>query len=97
MTVYEAMDVLHSARHRLSSDVLRSLHGIWICASAARFGEPYEHWTWEENTTLCREHDTAECEAPPPPRKCEGCEQLLADDYRDWFCEDCMTAASEAF
>ena len=62
--VREAVAVLSAARHELPSDVLRSLQGIWMCASAARFGEPYEAWpTWEEMAAEIREHDTAACEA----------------------------------
>lgn len=58
--VYAAVEVLYAARHRLDPDVLRSLAGIYVCASAARYHEPYEAF-WEDADWAA--HDTAECEA----------------------------------
>jgi len=60
-TVYEAVAVLFAARHTLPSDVLRSLQDIWICASAARFGEPYEGW--EVDAQAYRDHNVVACES----------------------------------
>ena len=59
--VYRAVQVLFSARHSLRSDILRSLDNIVFCASAARFGEPYERLTRDLAEYV--EHDTARCEA----------------------------------
>lgn len=61
--VYAACAVLFRCRHELPSDILRSLADIWICASAARFGAPFETWWWDDQDEVYRDHDTAECEA----------------------------------
>jgi hypothetical protein len=65
MSVQEAIDVLFEHRHHLDPDVLRSLRDIWDCASAARYGEPYE--TWDTDPEFYATHDTAECEQPYSP------------------------------
>jgi hypothetical protein len=62
--VYPAVEVLFRERHRLPSDVLRSLAGIWTCASAARYGEPHERFWEDEDFTG---HDPAACEAESRP------------------------------
>jgi hypothetical protein len=59
--VYQAVEVLFTARHSLPSDVFRSLDCIVFRASAARFGEPYEDFT--RNLGKYAEHDVARCEA----------------------------------
>lgn len=59
--VYGAVAVLYKARHDLPNDILRSLADIWVCGSAARFGEPYERF-WETNVEEFSTHDTARCE-----------------------------------
>jgi hypothetical protein len=60
MTVQQAIEVLFAERHNLSPDALRSLRDIWDCASAARYGEPYE--PWEFDPEFYAAHDAAECE-----------------------------------
>jgi hypothetical protein len=61
--VYAATAVLFHHRHELPNDVLRSLADIWMCASAARFGQPFETWWWDDKDPVYRTHHTAECEA----------------------------------
>jgi hypothetical protein len=65
--VYAVVEVLAAYRHSLTPDVLRSLADIWVCASAARWGEPYETWWLDladpEVAALYSEHDVAGCEA----------------------------------
>jgi hypothetical protein len=60
MTVQEAVGVLFARRHHLGPDVLRSLQDIWACASAARYGGPYEAWDFDPE--FYATHDTTECE-----------------------------------
>jgi hypothetical protein len=60
MTAQEAIEVLFAERHNLGPDVLRSIQDIWHCASAARYGEPYE--AWEYGPEFYADHDTAKCE-----------------------------------
>lgn len=62
LTPSDAVAVLFAARHTLAPDILRSLQDIWACASAARYGEPYESW-WLEDLDAYRDHDVAACEA----------------------------------
>ena len=59
-----AIDVLWRCRHSLAPDVLRTLADIWTCASAARYGEPYERW-WEGNDedAAYSNHDVPKCES----------------------------------
>lgn len=59
-TVQDALDVLFASRHQLAPDALRSLRDIWDCASAARYGQPYEPWDYDPE--FYATHDTAECE-----------------------------------
>ena len=51
----------------LPADVLRSLADIWVCASAAQWGQPYETWWLDlddpDVAALYRDHDTAACDA----------------------------------
>jgi hypothetical protein len=65
--VYAAVEVLAHYRHSLTPDVLRSLADIWVCASAARWGRPYETWWLDmddpEVAALYTGHDVAACEA----------------------------------
>jgi len=60
MTVAQAIEVLFRHRHHLDPSALRSLRDIWDCASAARYGEPYE--TWDPDPEFYATHDTATCE-----------------------------------
>ena len=71
MTVQEAVEVLFAERHHLGPDVLRSLQGIWDCASAARYGEPYERWGYDPEFYAA--HDTAECEDDAEGPICPAC------------------------
>lgn len=80
--VYEAVEVLFAYRHHLPNDVLRSLQGIYLCASAARFGEFYETW-WVEDASLIRDHNTADCEAENDPEQHAATEE-------DWAAEIAM-------
>lgn len=57
--IYAATEILSRHRHILPSDVLRTLQGIYCCASAARFGELYETWWIERDLST---HDVARCE-----------------------------------
>lgn len=58
----QAAAVLYRHRHRLSPDILRTIQDVWVCASAARYGEPFETG-WAEDPTAYRDHDVADCEA----------------------------------
>ena len=62
MTVKEAIEVLFRDRHYLEPDVLRSLQDIYLCASAARYGQAYES-QWADDPAFYSEHDVADCEA----------------------------------
>lgn len=66
MTPQEAIEVLSRERHRLAPDIIRSLQDIWACASAARYGEPYETW-FTDDPEFYATHDIAECEDDTPP------------------------------
>lgn len=66
ISVNDAVEVLFAKRHSLPNDVLRSLAGIWICASAARFGEPYEDAWPDADSPRYRNHDVERCEAGLP-------------------------------
>lgn len=61
MDPYRAVEVLFRCRHQLPPDILRSLAGIWCCASAAKYGEPYEPF-WEDFAEAYGGHLTPECE-----------------------------------
>lgn len=64
--VTAAVEVLFDHRHNLPPDAMRSLVSIWICASAARYGEPGEALPApDELAAEIAAHDTAECEAGP--------------------------------
>jgi hypothetical protein len=62
VTVTEAVEVLFRNRHHLTPDVLRSLQDIYLCASAARYGQAYES-QWVDAPVFYSEHDVADCEA----------------------------------
>jgi hypothetical protein len=66
ITVHDAVEVLFAQRHDLPPDVLRSLADIWVCASAARYGEPHEPF-WEDAEFTG--HDLAACEAESGPAR----------------------------
>lgn len=56
-----AVDVLFAHRHSLPGDVLRSLQSVYVCASAAKYGRPYEEgWLDPEEFAS---HDVSECES----------------------------------
>ena len=59
---YDAVEAIAKCRHHLPSDILRSLGDIWFCASAARFGQPYEPFWKEQDAAAYAAHNTAECE-----------------------------------
>lgn len=59
--VADAIEVLFRTRHHLTPDVLRSLQSIYLCASAARYGEPHETG-WTEDAEFYAAHDVSECE-----------------------------------
>jgi hypothetical protein len=63
--VVAATDRLFANRHHLPPDILRSLEGLLFCASAARYGQPYErfweHGGWSDEAFTA--HHTACCEA----------------------------------
>lgn len=70
----EAIEVLYAHRHTLPADVLRSLQSIYLCASAAQYGEPYEQG-WldvEDFRTYYGDHNAAECEAEDGELNSEG-------------------------
>jgi hypothetical protein len=77
-TIYEAVEVLFEARHRLPADVIRSLRSISFCAESALYHEP-EGFSMEPKDYA--EHDVAECEDEntehPPGCSCEECEIWL--------------------
>jgi NTP pyrophosphatase (non-canonical NTP hydrolase) len=79
---YQAVSALYRYRHHLTPDLLRSLAYIWVCGSAARYGEPYETWQFED-LDLYRTHDTAQCHADddtgpcPPPLNLAGIARRL--------------------
>ena len=79
--ITEALDILFYARHHLEPDTLRSLQNIYLCASAARYGEPHEAG-WVEDAEFYATHDVAECEAPPPD---EDLDSLAEETAREWF------------
>lgn len=58
----QAAAVLYRHRHRLTPNILRTIQDVWVCASAARYGEPYETW-WVEDLGRYLDHDVAKCEA----------------------------------
>src|SRR5581483_7664097 len=53
---YQAVSILHQHRHHLTPDILRTIQDIWVCASAARYGAPYETG-WAEDPDAYRDHD----------------------------------------
>ena len=74
ITPRQAVDILFAARRTLTPDILRSLRDTWLCASAARYGAPYE--SWEYDASADRDHDMAACETessrPPGPWAGDG-------------------------
>jgi len=64
--ITEAVDVLFRNRHHLAPDALRSLQSIYLCASAARYGEPHEAG-WLEDAEFYAAHDVAGCEEDDQP------------------------------
>jgi NTP pyrophosphatase (non-canonical NTP hydrolase) len=58
----QAAAVLYLHRHRLSPDMLRTIQDLWVCASAARYGGPFETG-WADDPDAYSEHDVRECEA----------------------------------
>lgn len=70
--VYDAVEMLTRHRHRLPSDILRSLESIWTCASAARFGEPYEKfWLHDNFQSRFQGHDVEKCEHQDVCARCD--------------------------
>ena len=65
--VYAATSVPFQHRHELPSDVPQSLADSWMCASAARFGAPFETWWPDDQDGFYRTRDTAQCKADPGP------------------------------
>lgn len=96
VTTYEAVEVLYRNRHNLPSDLIRTLQAIWICRSAAYYQGPGEKF-WEDFDWSI--HNVGQCEAEDSriPGVCPGCNTELPEGHQDWFCQDCMTAASEVF
>lgn len=62
LTPSDAVTLLFAARLTLAPGILRSLQDIWVCASAARYGEPYETWQLGDLDAY-RTHDVAAREA----------------------------------
>jgi hypothetical protein len=83
ISVHDAVEVLFANRHTLPNDVLRSLANIWICASAARFGEPYETYWWDADSPRFRDHDVPRCEAGLPSHDVKN-EPPRAVEQEDW-------------
>ena len=100
--IYEACDVLYRARHQLPPDVLRTIQSVWHCASAARYGEPYEAWDIGGDAEFYATHSAAECEADDKPG--DGFSGQPEETTRDWYIRevafavdaDEMTAELEA-
>ncbi len=69
-----AAQLLSAACHALSADILRCVHGIWFCATAARYGRPHE--PRDAGAVCSREHGVAAREVhsghPPRPGNGEG-------------------------
>ncbi|MDW3849678.1 hypothetical protein NMK34_23980 [Micromonospora sp. BRA006-A] len=65
VTVHDAVEVLYAHRHTLPADILRSLQSIYLCASAANYGQPYEQGWLDEGEYLqdYGDHTVAGCEA----------------------------------
>jgi hypothetical protein len=57
--IYDAIETLFEARHRLPADAIRSLDSIKFCAEAALYHEP-EGFT--HDMAEYREHNTWTCE-----------------------------------
>ena len=62
LTPSDAVAVFFAGRHSLAPDILRSLQDMWVCASAARYGKPYETWQLGDPDAY-RTHDVAACDA----------------------------------
>jgi NTP pyrophosphatase (non-canonical NTP hydrolase) len=71
MDLRQAVNILHRYRHQLSPDILRTIQDVWVCACAARCGEPYETG-WADDPDVYREHDVSECEADDTPAALVG-------------------------
>jgi hypothetical protein len=65
LSIYDATEVLFTNRHRLPSDILRTLANIYTCASGAKYGAPHETWWMEPE--FFENHDAAYCEAEGYP------------------------------
>ena len=74
----------------------------WHCASAARYGEPYEAWDIGGDAEFYATHSAAECEADDKPG--DGFSGQPEETTRDWYIRevafavdaDEMTAELEA-
>ena len=89
----DAIDVLYRHRHELDPSALRSLQDIWACASAARYGQPYETW-FTEDAEFFATHDTAACETEND-EQADGDALLggnIADHPDDCACGACADA-----
>jgi hypothetical protein len=68
-----AAGIPYHHRHELTPDVQLTIQDAWVCASAGRYGEPYETG-WAEDPQVYREHDgtaeptgaTGTCPEPAP-------------------------------
>lgn len=69
---YGVVELLADYRHNLPTDILRSLAGIWFCASAARFGRPHEPFWEDHDAAAYAEHNDAECEDESHPERGPG-------------------------
>lgn len=61
ITVDQAVHVLFQHRHTACRRPARAEQHL-PCASAVRYGEPYERRDPAYDAAFCRDHDTAECE-----------------------------------
>ena len=92
--VVAAVDLLFRYRHELDPSMLRSLQNIWHCASAARYGRPYEDWDYGPEFYATHDDDCgAEGDTGDPyaderhPADCM-CEQCLYDCRKQAEAED---------
>ncbi|MBW0106055.1 hypothetical protein [Pseudonocardia sp. KRD291] len=66
LPLYDAVERIFERRHQLTGGEVLALQEAWCCASAARWGAPYERfWEFDLDAELA-EHDLTECEDPDP-------------------------------